>query len=412
MNGAIYYSNYISKSLLKKHFKSSLSLQIIRLYSSSILTSSPSFITSNSSNSSPSLLNSSSFSSSSRSFSNITEVSLKVISTNEVLTEINQLLKEKSSELNYSKGNSKNYFNPPLISNDSLLLEKIRKKWEGYCDSNLIFQTISLLPYTTSEQKVFLLPKLLQLVQSLDKDKVYSINELCDAISGFRSISPLKSIEARRIIIQLSVLFENSSKNTNYNDNVTNINNLGKALSGLKNMGSDQQEIQIILQTIVNEMIVCLRNEQSMNIDTCCLAISGLENCKSTHQVVRRIVKLLSDQLREKNRTGHVLKSLPSKNQDIDHNPDISIVNDNNNNNNKEIILNGHQVSLIASGFKGLSSDFTECRALIGSLAGRLQTMRGSRNHLNSRLTASAAVALLANLKNVDNSHPVSFSII
>jgi hypothetical protein len=287
---------------------------------------------------------------------------------------------------------------PETGASKSIITAQINRDWEG--DSNLsdLMKLMKLSPFLSVSQRSNLLPKLLeQIALPQTSDPPCSLTDLCQGISGIRffhsSNTLVLSLVSSLTSHLRSVLAAASAKRSD-------LNSIGLALSGLRNLKSEDPQTFSLLETLAEALNLSFHSQSDgsadpvMDLDIACRALSGLENSSSHHQPVATLVKLLANQLREPSRTGRALQLIgtsPSY-----HSSKVS-----------PIVLSGKQIQLAACGLKGLSSSHSECRELIGSLAGRLQTMRGD-GRLLSPLTAPAAVSLLSNLRHMDPADAVS----
>lgn len=289
---------------------------------------------------------------------------------------------------------------PKSEDTKSIITAQINSDWEGHSDLSDLLTLMKLSSFLSVSQRSHLLPKLLeQMALQQTTAPLCSLTDLCEGISGirfFHSSNPqllsLVSLLASQV---RSVLEATSAKRSD-------LNMIGLALSGLRNLKSDDSQTLSLLEALADALKLSFQShsdgssDPTMDLDIACRALSGLENSSSHHPPVAALVKLLADQLREPSRTGRALQLIGSS----PFSPSSSVP-------HPQIVLSGKQIHLAACGLKGLSSSHPECRELIGSLAGRLQTMRGD-GRLLSPLTAAAAASLLSNLQHMDPADAVS----
>lgn len=292
-----------------------------------------------------------------------------------------------------------NSLSSSLKASKAMIAENIQRPWEGKCQLRDILKVIELFRNLSPSQRSQILSKLLQELPRCEQTAPFSLHDLCHSIASLRYISPnTDQLDNLIEILNRELLTKVSVSQLNHHDT----NSLGLAVSGLCNLSSGNPHVLSLLSTLSNALESSLAVESVnignpiMDIDIVCRALSGLENCDSDSPAVRKIVKLLADQLREPFRTGRSLQSVENNTRDIDSMGEV---------------LTGKQIQAAARGLKGLSSSHSECRALIGSLAGRLQSMWGTKDKLREPLTNPAAVTILSNLGNMELTEPVSFDM-
>lgn len=269
--------------------------------------------------------------------------------------------------------------------------EYCRRPWEGKCHFRDILKLLGFFSDLSVTQRSLILSQILQQLPHCEQIEDFSILEICQALSGLRYVTSNTAL--------INDLVDTLNKQLVFKVSVCGVNRsdadaLGLAISGLRHLSSNNPSVRslfINLSTFLESALYLEDIETGhriMSLDIVCRALSGLENCSSENSDVRTIVKLLANQLREPSRTGH------SQNGIRKHETNLEV-------------LTGKQILMAATALKGLSSAYPECRAFIGSLSGRLQSMRG-KSHLREPLTTPAAVAILSNLGNMESSDVVS----
>jgi hypothetical protein len=282
-------------------------------------------------------------------------------------------------------------------------MDSMKLPWTGtVTDLSDLFKVVELFPLMTVSQRSQLFPKLWRQFSASPLLSSCTLAELCRAISGLRVIPSNQT----NLLGLVSLLTDQLCPLLSAPLAQSDVNSIGIALSGLRSLPADAPETDRLLHVLATALEAALQSspqeatELVMDIDITCRALSGLENMTSRQPVVRTLAKLLGDQLREPFRTGRTLQllgsSIPSP-VGVVPSAGLPAVN----------YLTGKQIQLAACGLRGLSSEYPECRAVVGSLAGRLQTMRGDKGVLVSPLTGSAAVTLLSNLRHMEPSQAV-----
>jgi hypothetical protein len=289
----------------------------------------------------------------------------------------------------------------PTPSTKSHLTVQISRGWKGKSNLSDLMKLMELSPFLSVSQRSQLLPKLLEqiILQPTADPSSCSLTDLCRGISGirfFHSNNPQILCLVSHLASHLRCVLEATSAKRR------DLNSIGLALSGLRNLKSEDPETLSLLESLAEAFKLSSKahsdgsEDLTMDLDIVCQALSGLENSSSHQPPVTALVKLLADQLREPSRTGRALELIGSSSFPKEsHSATVPV-------------LSGKQIQIAAWGLKGLSSSHPECRELIGSLAGRLQTMRGGDSRLLSPLTASAAASLLSNLRHMDPADAVS----
>jgi hypothetical protein len=292
------------------------------------------------------------------------------------------------------------------ISPKSQITDRIKLPWKAKVTHlSEIVRALELFPLMTVSQRPQLFSKLWWQLSHLDQVPSCTLDELCRGISGLKAIPPnhpnlLGVVSLLKDHLCALLVVAPLARD--------DVNSVGIALSGLRSLPADAPEVHHLRDTLATALETALQSSPQgptdlvMDIDIACRALSGLENSTSREPVVRTLAKLLGDQLREPFRTGRSLQLIGSSSPLASPAP-VSASFDS----SSKDCLTGSQIQLAACGLRGLSSEHFECRAVVGSLAGRLQTMRGDKGVLVSPLTASAAVTLLSNLRHMDPSQAV-----
>ena len=253
------------------------------------------------------------------------------------------------------------------------------------------------------------------------------LDAVLGAVEGLGRMSTSQE-EVRVLLVKLTTCLDStdavsSAASLYEGEDSLNGEKYGNALFGMRNLTSASREARGLLRSILDAMsrennaLLEAASEDSalmtareagqhdgqrarrllpeirMSLTACAKGISGLRNMFSERKEVREAVLILGHMLREKGRklSGKVAKGEVKS--------------------DRQEIITDEQLYLIGRGLHGMSTDFLECRSLLGALRGRLDTrlkqLVASRSIEQNRLSPLALSTLLNGLENASCEHEV-----